>query len=132
MRKFRVRVNGEEYEVEVEEIQDGSEVSPVDVAPRPVPKPVPMAQPKAEPPKPVPPIAEGAVELPSPMPGVILDIKVNEGDRVEMGKAVVVLEAMKMENEIPAPVTGTVKSIRVSKGQSVNTGDVMAVIAREA
>jgi biotin carboxyl carrier protein len=128
MRKFRVRVNGEEYEVEVEEIQDGPDVSPLQPGFGPVPKP----EPKAERPKPAPASAVGAVELASPMPGVILDIKVNEGDRVEMGKAVVVLEAMKMENEIPAPVTGTVTAIRVAKGQSVNTGDIMAVIAREA
>ncbi|MEW6082517.1 MAG: biotin/lipoyl-containing protein [Bacillota bacterium] len=128
MRKFRVRVNGEEYEVEVEEIQDGSDVSPL----QPGFGPVPKSESKAERPKPAPASAVGAVELASPMPGVILDIKVNEGDRVEMGKAVVVLEAMKMENEIPAPVTGTVTAIRVAKGQSVNTGDIMAVIAREA
>ena len=63
------------------------------------------------------------------MPGNILDIKVNVGDRVEANQCVVVLEAMKMENEIVAPVDGTVSSILVNKGDTVNSNDVIATIA---
>ena len=62
------------------------------------------------------------------MPGTIVDVKVNVGDSVERAQVVVIMEAMKMENEIVAPVAGTVQAIRVKKGDSVNVGDVMAVI----
>ena len=64
----------------------------------------------------------------APMPGTIVDVKVNVGDSVERAQVVVIMEAMKMENEIVAPVAGTVQAIRVKKGDSVNVGDVMAVI----
>ena len=62
------------------------------------------------------------------MPGTILDIKVNVGDTVTSGAVLVILEAMKMENEIMAPVAGKVVSINVNKGASVNSGDVLVVI----
>ena len=62
------------------------------------------------------------------MPGTIVDVKVNVGDSVERAQVVIIMEAMKMENEIVAPVAGTVQAIRVKKGDSVNVGDVMAVI----
>ena len=62
------------------------------------------------------------------MPGTILDIKVKVGDTVANGAVLVILEAMKMENEIMAPVAGTVQSISVTKGASVNSGDVLVVI----
>jgi biotin carboxyl carrier protein len=62
------------------------------------------------------------------MPGTIFDIKVKEGDTVAAGDVVLVLEAMKMENEISAPVDGTVSQILVKTGESVNGGDVMIVI----
>ena len=64
----------------------------------------------------------------APMPGTIMDVKVSVGAAVEKAQVVVVLEAMKMENDIVAPVAGTVVDIRVKKGDSVNAGDVMAVI----
>ena len=64
----------------------------------------------------------------APMPGTIVDVKVNVGDSVERAQVVIIMEAMKMENEIVAPVAGTVQAIRVKKGDSVNVGDVMAVI----
>ena len=67
-------------------------------------------------------------EMKAPMPGTIVDVKVNVGDSVERAQVVVIMEAMKMENEIVAPVAGTVQAIRVKKGDSVNVGDVMAVI----
>ena len=63
------------------------------------------------------------------MPGTILDVKVQNGQKVNAGDVLCVLEAMKMENEIPAPKAGTVTSVVVSKGASVNAGDVLVTIA---
>jgi glutaconyl-CoA decarboxylase len=62
------------------------------------------------------------------MPGVVNSVKVKEGDEIKMGDVLLVLEAMKMENEIQAPVSGRVKQIPVSAGQSVNAGETLVVI----
>lgn len=70
----------------------------------------------------------GDVAIRAPMPGLVSSILVEEGAHVERGHAVVVLEAMKMENDLTAPRAGIVKSIRVSKGQTVNQGDLLAVV----
>ncbi|HUT52695.1 MAG TPA: biotin/lipoyl-containing protein [bacterium] len=78
-------------------------------------------------PAPAPSAVNGAVK--APMPGVILKIKVNEGDMVNAGDAVMVIEAMKMENDIKAPRSGTVKKIMVGQGDSVNTGDNLLFIS---
>ena len=69
--------------------------------------------------------AGGAATLTAPMPGTVLDVKVAEGAAVTAGQVVLILEAMKMENEITAPSDGTVASIPVAKGASVNTGDTL-------
>lgn len=127
MRKFRITVNGTTYEVEVEEIREEGGASPSPAAaPRPAtpaqaPKPV---APKAAP-KPATPPPAGASTVTAPMPGTILDIKVKEGDSVKAGEVLMILEAMKMENEIMAPADGTVATINVSVGASVNAGDVL-------
>ncbi len=63
------------------------------------------------------------------MPGTILDVKVTAGTVVKKGQILLILEAMKMENEIVAPTDGTVAQIQATKGMSVNTGDILAVIA---
>ncbi|MBP7908119.1 MAG: biotin/lipoyl-binding protein [Proteocatella sp.] len=127
MKKFNVKVNGNSYEVEVEEIKDG--VQPVAPAvQRPAAAPAPAA-PVAAAPKAAPAVAvAGAGTVSAPMPGTVLDIMVKEGDVVKSGQVCVILEAMKMENELPAPCDGTVKSVNVTKGASVNTADVLVVI----
>jgi biotin carboxyl carrier protein len=65
------------------------------------------------------------------MPGLVLGIPLDAGAAVARGQAVVVLEAMKMENDLPSPIAGTIKEVRVSKGQTVNQGDVLVVIHAE-
>ncbi len=67
----------------------------------------------------------------APMPGLVLGIPMEPGAKVERGQTVVVLEAMKMENDLASPIEGTVKEVRVSKGQTVNQGDVLVVVSRE-
>lgn len=138
MKKFNITVNGKSYEVDVEEIGGSSAPSPVrKQAPAPTQPAAPMASPEvAKPATPAPaptaapsaaPVTGGEV-ISAPMPGTILDIKVNVGDHVANGAVLVILEAMKMENEIMTPVAGKVLSINVSKGASVNSGDVLVVI----
>ena len=129
MRKFIINVNGSQYEVEVEEVTNGVNSSQSSVQ-KPQPKPAP--QPKKES-KPVEEkkevtVAAGAEAVEAPMPGTILSINVNEGDTVKSGQILVILEAMKMENEILSPRDGKVVSIATSKGASVNTGDKLVVI----
>ena len=120
MKNLTVTVNGVAYNVTVEENTNGA--APVAAAPvaAPVaPKAAPAAAPKAAA------GAAGAVTVKAPMPGNILDVKVAAGASVKAGDVLVILEAMKMENEIVAPQDGTVASINVNKGDTVNSGDVL-------
>ena len=124
MRKFIVNVNGNSYEVEVEEVGASAPAmniqSPVQnnvAASAPLPKAAPA--PKAAP---------GGTPVKCPMPGTIVDIKVNNGDTVKEGDLLLIIEAMKMENEIYAPCGGTV-NVAVSKGASVNSGDVLITLS---
>jgi glutaconyl-CoA/methylmalonyl-CoA decarboxylase subunit gamma len=125
MKKYIVNVNGNRYEVEVEEVQgDFSEVSMTTTAPVAVPQPK-IAQ------KPSPVAKKSTTEgekIECPMPGTIFRVNVNNGDTFKKGDVLFVLEAMKMENEIMAPRDGKVIEINVVKGGQVNTGDVLAVI----
>lgn len=129
MRKFRVQVNGNMYEVEVEEIGGapaGPQPAPVVRATSPTP-PAPPAVPAPAPkaaPAPVAPSGNGS-GVAAPMPGTITDVRVKVGDRVEPRTVVMMLEAMKMENEIFAGRAGVVSQIAVDKGASVNTGDLL-------
>jgi len=123
MRKFKVTVNGESFEVEVEEIgQSAPSRNVPQAASKKVQNTVPIAVPK----KPAGSPQSGAVV--APMPGNINDIRVKAGERVEAGDILVVLEAMKMENEITADSSGTVQEVRVTKGQKVSGGDVLVII----
>ncbi len=125
MRKFLVNVNGASYEVMVEEINGAAApvAAPAPVAAAPAAAPVaaaPAAAPVAA--------AAGQESVESPMPGNILAINVKAGDAVKKGAVLMILEAMKMENEIMAPRDGVVAAVNVQKGATVNTGDVLCVI----
>ncbi|MBR0316047.1 MAG: biotin/lipoyl-binding protein [Synergistaceae bacterium] len=131
--KYRVIVDGTAYTVEVENLGAGSAPSiPVSapVAAAPVATPAAPATPAPEAPAAAPaPVSENATTVNAPMPGKILSLKVNVGDSVNNGDLVLLLEAMKMENEVFATASGKVMEIRVKSGDSVNTGDVLLVIA---
>lgn len=136
MRKFLINVNGNQYEVEVEEITSGVPSQPQISNPQPQvqttpkiekPSPEPAKEPKVEAPKKVV-AATGQEVVKAPMPGTILKINVNEGETVKKGQVLLILEAMKMENEILAPRDGKVVNIAISQGASVNTGDDMVVL----
>ncbi len=136
MKKFRVKVNDNVYEVEVEEIRD--EVASYS----PAPKVAPVHSPAQAPARPTPPpqkvapspapardgSAGGLSVVKAPMPGVILSIKVNQGDEIDTGDVLCVLEAMKLENELQAERPGVLKEVRVTQGQNVNAGEVLFVI----
>lgn len=136
MRKFNIKVNGQAYEVEVEEVAGGFAPAPVvPVAATPAPAVAPVATPapeKAEAkaaPAPAPVAAPaGGTQLKAPMPGTVIDFKATNGAAVKKGQTILILEAMKMENEIVAPVDGVITFV-ASKGASVNTDDLLAVIA---
>ena len=122
MRKFIVNVNGASYEVQVEEISGATAAAPVAA-------PVPAAAAPVAAPAAAPVAATGSQEtVNAPMPGTILDIRVKVGDQVKSGQVIMVLEAMKMENEIMAPANGTIVAINTSKGSTVNSGDSLCVI----
>ena len=117
MKYYNITVNGVAYSVSVEETAAGA--APVASPAAPKAAPAPAAAPKAAA------GAAGAVTVKAPMPGNILDVKVAAGASVKAGDVLVILEAMKMENEIVAPQDGTVASINVNKGDTVNSGDVL-------
>lgn len=121
MKKYKVNVNGTEYEITVEAI-DASSVSSPAAAPAVADAPVAT-------PAPAPAVSEvKGEEVASPMPGNILAVNVNVGDTVKAGQVLMILEAMKMENEIMAGVDGKIVSLSVQKGASVETGTVLCVI----
>lgn len=121
MKNYRITVNGTAYDVAVEELGAGAvAAAPAAVAPvaaAPVAAPAPAAS-----------GAAGSITVASPMPGKILAIKANAGQAVKRGEVVMILEAMKMENEITAPEDGTIASINVAVGDSVESGDTLATL----
>ena len=113
MKKYRVTVNGTAYEIELEELTGA--------APAPAAAPTPAAAPAAAAPA-------GGEQVTSPMPGTILDVKVSQGSAVKKGDVLMILEAMKMENEIMCPCDGTVASVNTAKGAAVESGTLLCVI----
>lgn len=116
MKEYKVNVNGTEYQIQIELTNETA-------APAAAPKaaPAPAAAPA--------PVATGAGQaINAPMPGTILDVKVSVGDQVKSGQVLMILEAMKMENEIMAPADGTVTSVGVTKGASVESGTALCTI----
>ncbi len=109
MKKYRVNVNGTVYEVELEEMT-GAPAAPAS-APAAAPAP-----------------AAGGEKVTSPMPGTILSVNVAAGDAVKRGQVLMILEAMKMENEIMCPCDGTVTSVSVTKGATVESGTLLCTI----
>lgn len=128
MRTFNVTVDGQTYEVGVEEVgaaaPQAAPTPQANPAPAAAPKkaaPAPAAAPKAQP-------TGGDNEILSPLPGTILRINVTPGQAVKAGEVLLVLEAMKMENDIPAPADGVVGNINVAVGATVQSGDLLLTI----
>lgn len=121
MKNLRITVNGKVYDVQVEETASNQ----VSAAPSQNPEQS-IAQPATQDNTSAAKTAGQAVV--APMPGNILDVKVNEGDKVKRGQIIIILEAMKMENEITAPCDGVIEKLNVKKGDTVDPGAVMASI----
>ena len=123
MKNYRITVNGTSYDVSVEELSGGAAPVAAPVAAAPV------AAPAAAPAAPAPAAGDaGSIKVSSPMPGKILAVKANVGDSVKKGQVILILEAMKMENEVVAPEDGTIASIDVTVGASVESGDTLATL----
>lgn len=139
LRKFKISVDGTQYLVEMEEV-GAPTPTPADAAPAasaapapapaaaPAPAPAPAPEPAPAPAAPAP-VAAGSHAQTAPMPGTILDIHVKVGDVVTANQPVMILEAMKMENEVVAEQAGTIASINVEKGAMVNPGDTLFTLA---
>ena len=118
MKKYNIKVNGKSYEVEVEEIGSGEAIAPVVTSV--------VKKEEAQPEKPAETdVKAGEKSIKAPMPGNIVKVNVKPGDTVKKGQVVLVLEAMKMENDITAQEDCTIVSIPAAQGKSVNTGDVL-------
>lgn len=126
MKKYNINVNGTMYEVEVEEVGSTNTTASAPIvqsAPKMAPKAAskaPKAAPKAAP--------AGAGDIAAPMPGTVIDIKVKEGQNVNAGDVVMILEAMKMENEIVASSAGKISKIHVEKGAAVVTDQALITL----
>lgn len=118
-----VTVNGTSYQVEME----NAPAAPIQAV-SPVAAPAPVAAAPAAPAAPSPKPAAGGKQITSPLPGVIIAVKVNAGDAVKAGQVVAILEAMKMENEIQAESDGTVTAVNVAKGDSVLEGTAIVTL----
>ncbi|MFR7907371.1 MAG: biotin/lipoyl-containing protein [Oscillospiraceae bacterium] len=134
MKRFNITVNGKAYDVAVEELDSSaapvasaSVSAPVQaaapVASASVSAPVQAAAPAASAP-----VAGSGEKVNAPMPGTVLDVKVNVGDTVSKGQVIMILEAMKMENDIVASCDGKITSVLAKKGDTVNSGDALATI----
>ncbi len=124
MKKFNVTVNGTAYDVEVNEVKAAAPAAAPKAAPAAAPKAAPAAAPAAA----AAPVPAGAETVKAPMPGKILSVAVSAGQAVKKGETLLILEAMKMQNEIAAPHDAVVSEVRVAANQTVSTGDDMVVL----
>lgn len=115
MKKYVIKLNGKVYEVEMEEVTAGSSAAMTEAH-------------KSAPAAPAAPVSAEGQKIEAPMPGNIVNVAVKVGDMVKKGQVLVILEAMKMENEIVSPVDGTITSSGVAKGDTVNAGDLLVQI----
>ncbi len=125
--KYIVTINDKDYEVEVEK-GEAKLLNVAKTAPASAPAPVAAAVAAAPAPAPAPAAVAGAEVIPSPMPGVVVDLKVAVGTVVKKGDTLLILEAMKMENEITATKDGTVAQILTAKGATVTTGTPLVAL----
>lgn len=116
MKVYKIKVNGKTYRVELEAIEEST-------SPASSPKEV-----KKEEPKKAAPSSSDAQQVLSPIQGTVVNIKVKPGDKVKKGDVLLIIEAMKLENEVPSPFDGEVAEVLVSKGQNVSTKEVVLTI----
>lgn len=147
MKEYKIKINGNNYNVTIDEVEDNvakvevngtpynvefekpiSKPKTISVVNKPAAAPAAGPAPASKPAAAAAPAAAGGATVNSPLPGVVLEIKVKDGDKVTKGQVIMVLEAMKMENAIEAPCDGTV-TIKAQKGDSVLEGATLAVIA---
>ncbi|HCS12073.1 MAG TPA: acetyl-CoA carboxylase biotin carboxyl carrier protein subunit [Clostridiales bacterium] len=136
MKTYLITVNGVTYEVQAEEVRGNQVIQQVVQQPAPAPQPVAAPAPAPAPaPQPAPVVKvapkaapTGGTQITSPMPGSIFKVNVKPGDSVKRGDVVIILEAMKMENEIFAAEDAVVVSVEVKEGATVDTGDVLVVL----
>ena len=122
MKKYRVNVNGTVYDITLEVLEGEAAKAPAAPAPAPAPAaPAPAAAPAAA-------SVAGGQSIDAPMPGNIISVNVKPGQAVKKGDVLLILEAMKMENEIMAPVDGTVGSVAVNPGQTVQSGQPLLTL----
>ena len=119
MKKYRVNVNGTNYEIELEAMSEGdiNKTAAAVSAPTPAPAAAPAAAPIAN-----------ATKVKSPMPGTIMSVSIAQGENVKKGQVLMVLEAMKMENEIMSPADGRIVLLNVTSGATVDTGTLLCMI----
>lgn len=123
MKQYEITVNGKVYQVSVKEVEEDT-----------IPLVQGTSQQQTEQSMPSPtqkqPVTEhGQTKIVAPMPGSVLQVRVSEGQKVQKGDVLCILEAMKMENEIIAPINGTISSIQITPNQAVNSGDLFMIIS---
>ena len=128
MKKFNVTVNGTAYDVEVNEVKAAAPAAAPKAAPAAAPAPKAAPAPAPAPAAAAAPVPAGAETVKAPMPGKILSVAVSACQAVKKGETLLILEAMKMQNEIAAPHDAVVAEVRVAANQTVSTGDDMVVL----
>ena len=133
MKEYRININGTNYNVSIEEVETSNGNSPRVAEPvKTTAAPVaekPQSAPVEKKTAPAPTAGGSDYVIKSPLPGIVLDILVREGDTVKAGQKVILLEAMKMENNIESDKDGVVKSINVTKGDGIYEGDTLVILS---